>query len=454
MAKRSKWQINSWRDYPIKQQPTYTNLEDLKRVENVLKSVPPLTYFAECDRLKRQLANVCHGKGFLLQGGDCAESFQEFNQDNLTNYFEVILQMTFILMQGLRKPVVKVGRIAGQFAKPRSSDTETIDGNIYPSYRGDMVNSLELSIDARYPNPENLINGYKQSAATLNYLRSLASGGFASLENVGSWIDAFANEYLKSSNTSDKIFAIIEQLNRSIAFIKACNFDIEASSHFNSADFFISHEGLLLNYEEALTRVNPVNGKFYCLSSHMLWIGDRTRSINEAHIEFMRGIENPVGMKVGPSTDKNELIDILDVLNPNNEAGKITLITRMGAGKVKDILPDIVQHVKAKGKNVIWSCDPMHGNTETSSSGYKTRRFDNIIQEVEEFFAVHHAIGSYPGGIHIEMTGQNVTECLGGIQEIDDHDLKNCYKTHCDPRLNGMQGLELAFLISSKQSQR
>lgn len=452
MAKSSKWQINSWRDFPIKQQPTYKNLEDLKRVENSLKSVPPLTYFAECDRLKKQLANVCHGKGFLLQGGDCAESFREFNQHNLTSYFEVMLQMTFILMQGLRKPVVKVGRIAGQFAKPRSSDTETINGDVFPSYRGDMVNSLEASIDARYPNPENLINGYKQSAATLNYLRSLASGGFASLENVSSWIDEFSNEYLKSSNTSEKIVNIIDQLNRSIDFIKACNFDIETSSHFNSADFFISHEGLLLNYEEAMTRANPASGKFYCLSSHMLWIGDRTRSINEAHIEFMRGIENPVGMKVGPTTDKNELIDILDVLNPKNEAGKVTLITRMGAGKVNDILPDIVEHVKAKGKNVIWSCDPMHGNTETAASGYKTRRFDNIIKEVEEFFAVHHQIGSYPGGIHIEMTGQNVTECLGGIQEIDDKDLKDRYRTHCDPRLNGMQGLELAFLISSKQN--
>ena len=389
MVKRSKWQTNSWRNLPIKQQPTYNNLDELNRVETYLTTVPPLTYFAECDRLKNQLANVCHGKGFLLQGGDCAESFREFNQENLTRYFEVILQMTFIFMQGLRKPVVKVGRIAGQFAKPRSSDTETIDGSVFPSYRGDMVNSLEASIESRHPNPENLINGYRQSAATLNYLRSLASGGFASLDNVSSWIDEFSDEYLKSTNTSDKIVKIINQLNQSIDFIKACNFDIKGSTHFNSADFFISHEGLLLNYEEALTRKCPASKKFYCLSSHMLWIGDRTRAKDEAHIEFMRGIENPIGMKVGPSTDKNELVEILDILNPKNEAGKVTLITRMGAGKVFDILPDIVSHVKAKGKNVIWSCDPMHGNTETSNSGYKTRRFDNIIKEVEEFFAVY-----------------------------------------------------------------
>ncbi|MBT4989301.1 MAG: 3-deoxy-7-phosphoheptulonate synthase [Rickettsiales bacterium] len=450
MAKRSKWQINSWRNFPIKQQPNYGNQDDLNRVERFLSLAPPLTYFAECKRLKQQLANVCEGKAFLLQGGDCAESFQEFNQANLTSYFQVMLQMTFILMQGLNKPVVKVGRIAGQFAKPRSSDTETIDGNVYPSYRGDMVNSLEANIDLRKPNPENLINGYKQSAVTLNYLRSLASGGFASLDNVSSWIEELTAEYVNSSQTSDKIFTIIDQLKRSINFIKACNFDIADSSHFNSADFFVSHEGLLLNYEEALTRQNPQDKKYYCLSSHMLWVGDRTRSIDEAHIEFMRGIENPVGVKVGPSTDKQELIELIDFLNPQNEPGKVTLITRMGADKVNDLLPEIVSHVKDSGLNVIWSCDPMHGNTETAKSGYKTRQFDNIIKEVEQFFAIHNQIGTYPGGIHIEMTGQNVTECLGGMQAINDQDLKDRYHTHCDPRLNGWQGLELAFLISAK----
>ncbi|MBT4921897.1 MAG: 3-deoxy-7-phosphoheptulonate synthase [Rickettsiales bacterium] len=450
MAKRSKWQMNSWRNYPIKQQPNYENQQDVKRVEDFLSLAPPLTYFAECQRLKHQLANVCHGKAFLLQGGDCAESFQEFNQINLTNYFQVILQMTFVLMQGLNKPVVKVGRIAGQFAKPRSSDTETIDGVTYPSYRGDMVNSLAVDMEARRPNPENLINGYKQSAVTLNYLRSLASGGFASLDNVSGWIKEFTDEYVNSSQTSDKIFAIIEQLQRSIDFIKSCSFDIANNPHFNSADFFVSHEGLLLNYEEALTRKNPQDKKYYCLSSHMLWIGDRTRALDEAHIEFMRGLANPVGVKVGPATDKLELLEVIDVLNPENEAGKITLITRMGADKVNELLPGIVEYIRDSGRNVIWSCDPMHGNTETSSSGYKTRRFDNIIKEVEQFFAIHHKLGTYPGGIHIEMTGQNVTECLGGMQGINDQDLKDRYHTHCDPRLNGWQGLELALLISSK----
>ncbi len=441
------WQKDSWKNFPIKQQPKYPDLVKLAQATSKLEELPPLIYFAEAEKLKRHLADVCNGKAFLLQAGDCAESFAEFNQANLEKYFKVILQMTVALMHGLGKPVIKVGRIAGQFAKPRSSDFEKVGDKELPSYRGDMVNSITTDETARIPNPTNLLRAYEQSAITLNYLRSLASGGFSSLDNVYEWINDFAN--LTKDNT--QLANIIAEIEKSTSFFKACGFDLAASQDYNSADFFTSHEALLLDYEAALTRQNKADGKFYDCSAHMLWIGERTRNLDEAHVEFMRGIANPIATKVGPTMQPDELVKLITALNPENEAGRLTLITRMSASKIKDILPPLVERVKQEGLKVIWSCDPMHGNTEKSSNNFKTRRFDNILAEVAAFFEIHQNLGTYAGGIHIEMTGQNVTECLGGTNEITETDLEAKYRTHCDPRLNASQSLELAFLIGQKQ---
>jgi 3-deoxy-7-phosphoheptulonate synthase len=443
---KKKWTRSSWRKYPIKQQPIYDDKNKLQEVEKYLADLPSLVYFGEAYKLRKQLKKVCNGEAFLLQGGDCAESFAEFNEKNLQDYFKVILQMTAALMHGSGKYVVKVGRIAGQFAKPRSADYEQIDGVEYPSYRGDMVNSLQSCQESRIPNPENLIKAYQQSGATLNYLRSLAGGGFSSLDNVNQWISEFSD----MAGNNKKIKDIIAEIGNSVSFFKACGVDVESSSSFNSADFFVSHEALLLNYEEALTRNNPIDGKDYCCSAHMLWIGDRTRNIDEAHIEYMRGIANPIGMKVGPSMQTDDLLRLIETLNPDNEAGRLTLITRMGADKINELLPPLVKKVQENGLNVIWSCDPMHGNTEKAKSGYKTRDFANILKELKNFIAIHQSLGSYAGGIHIEMTGQNVTECIGGAQSISDKNLKDRYHSHCDPRLNGSQSLELAFLIAKE----
>lgn len=444
------WRIDSWRDRPIKQQPTYQDTKKLKEVAAFLRKAPPLVYSGECDKLKKQLAMVSKGKAFLLQGGDCAESFAEFSEENLRNYFRVILQMTVALMHGLKMPIVKVGRIAGQFAKPRSDDFEIQNGTKLPSYRGDIVNSLDFSENSRIPNPENLIKAYMQSGVTLNFLRSLSSGGFSSLENVNGWLEDFASDYLISKKTNPKIVEIINEVKRSISFMKSCGFNLAKHSDFNSADFYISHEALLLNYEEALTRLRRKDEKYYCCSTHMLWIGDRTRNLDGAHVEFFRGLANPIATKVGPSMEVDELIDLCKVLNPENEHGKLTLISRMGAEKIRDFLPKHVKAIKDNGLNVIWSCDPMHGNTEKSSNGYKTRKFENIAKEVKAFFKIHQENGSYPGGIHIEMTGQDVTECLGGAQNIAEDNLRDRYHTHCDPRLNGNQSLELAFWIANE----
>lgn len=443
---KKEWDRSSWRNFSIKQQPKYGDQNNLKKVENQLTSFPSFVYFNEITQLKAQLAKICKGDAFLLQGGDCAESFAEFSEDNLKDYFKVMLQMTVALMYGLGKPVVKVGRVAGQFAKPRSSDYEVINGTKLPSYRGDMVNSIAPDETARIPNPDNLLEAYKQSGVTLNFLRSLASGGYASLDNINSWISDFAAQ----AKDSSKLLSLIKEIENSISFFKACGFNLSSSPYYNSADFYTSHEALILNYEEALTRFNPIDEKHYCCSAHMLWIGDRTKDINEAHVEYMRGIANPIAFKVGPSTDKENLIKLIETLNPENEPGRLTLISRMGAGRIDDILPQLVETVKQSGYQVIWSCDPMHGNTEKSSTNYKTRKFENILSEVRKFFNIHQSIGTYAGGIHIEMTGQNVTECLGGTQQITDIDLKDRYHTHCDPRLNAAQSLELAFLIAQE----
>ncbi|MES2677546.1 MAG: 3-deoxy-7-phosphoheptulonate synthase class II [Pseudomonadota bacterium] len=440
------WSINSWQNLPIKQQPIYNDKAELKKVENELRQFPDLVSFDEVDELKADLAKVAKGEAFLLQGGDCAESFAEFNHANIKGYFRTILQMTIALMYGLKKPVVKVGRIAGQYAKPRSDDFETINGVSLPSYRGDIINGIEFNEASRRCDPQRLIKSYFHSAATLNYIRSLALGGYASLKNVNSWNEEFASSLTHKGNIEE----IISSVNQALSFIESCGLNSKEFLQLNSAKFYTSHEALLLNYEQQFTRNLAGSDKYYDLSAHLLWIGDRTRGVNDAHVEFMRGIENPVAFKVGPSISEYDLIKLLDILNPKNEAGKITLIARMGASKVESLLPKLVEKVKSEGRQVIWSCDPMHGNTVKSSTGYKTRKFDDILSEIKSFLQIHKSIGTYAGGIHFEMTGQDVTECLGGNQEISELDLQNRYHTHCDPRLNSSQSLELAFLIAQE----
>lgn len=441
-----KWQADSWRKLPIKQQPQYEDEKRLNEVLNELKGFPALVIPSEIRLLKKQLSDVADGKAFLLQGGDCAESFVEFNQENLVDYFKVILQMTVALMYGAGKPVVKVGRIAGQFAKPRSADTEEIDGVTLPSYRGDIINNIDFNEGARRNKPENLIRAYYQSASTLNYLRTLAKGGHSSLSNVKKWND----EFIQKSSQGKRFASLVDAINEAQKFMKACGISVDSLAQLQEADFFVSHEGLLLNYEEAFVKQDEEDNKHYACSAHLLWIGDRTRDLNEAHVEFFRGIANPVACKVGPSTNPDDLIKLIDALNPENEKGRLTLISRMGKDKVEKLLPPLVRKVKESGRNVIWSCDPMHGNTIKSPNGYKTRPFNDILSEVKSFFNIHQAEGTYAGGVHFEMTGQDVTECIGGLQEITDTDLTKRYHTHCDPRLNASQSLELAFLIAEE----
>ncbi len=439
------WSPSSWQKFPVKQQPLYDDKQKLGKVLQELTSYPSLVIPSEIRNLKAQLARVSKGEAFLLQGGDCAESFVEFNQKNLLSFFKVILQMTVALMYGAGKPVVKVGRIAGQFAKPRSADLEEIDGKSLPSYRGDIINNIEFSEDARRNNPENLVKAYYQSAATLNYLRTLAKGGHASLSNVSKWND----EFIQKSSQGKRFSALVDSINECQKFMKACGIDTGELSQLQEADFYVSHEGLLLPYEEAFT-VKDKDDKYYATSAHLLWIGDRTRNLDEAHVEYFRGIANPIASKVGPSMKKDELINLIDKLNPENEEGRLTLISRMGHTKVQEFLPPLVRAVKESGRNVIWSCDPMHGNTIKSPNGYKTRPFNDILSEVKSFFQIHEAEGTYAGGVHFEMTGQDVTECIGGSQAITEVDLTQRYHTHCDPRLNASQSLELAFLIAEE----
>lgn len=440
----NKWSTDSWRALPIKQQPEYKDGKQLQQVEKTLAELPLLALPSEARALKRELADVAMGKAFLLQGGDCAESFAEFSEVNLRDYFRVLLQMTMALMYGAGMPVVKVGRVAGQFSKPRSDAVEKKDGQELPSYRGDMVNGMEFEAQSRAPDPERLLKAYYQSASTINFLRTLASGGYAGLGRINQWNMEFA----KNSPQGKRFAELIDRINECINFIKACRLDIEGVEQFSHASFFTSHEALLLNYEAALTRRSSIDGHYYAGSAHMLWIGDRTRSPDEAHVEYMRGIANPIGMKVGPSMKPDDLLRLIDILNPENEAGRLTLISRMGSGKIGELLPPLVRAVKESGKVVVWSCDPMHGNTIKSPNGYKTRKFTDILAEVRQFFAIHKAEGTFAGGVHFEMTGQDVTECLGGAQAISEMNLSDRYHTHCDPRLNASQSLELAFLIA------
>jgi len=438
------WTPDSWRDLPIKQQPEYTDLASLKSVETTLSALPPLASPGESRALKRELADAAAGKAFLLQGGDCAESFAEFSEENLRNFFRVLLQMTMALMYGASVPVVKVGRIAGQFSKPRSENTEKKDGKELPAYRGDMVNSMDFDADSRSPDPERLLRAYYQGAATLNFLRTLARGGYASLKQINSWNMEFA----LSSSQGKRFAELIDRINECIGFIHACRLPIDDVEEFAEASFFTSHEALLLGYESSLVRRDDFDGKYYAASAHMLWIGDRTRSPEEAHVEFLRGIANPIGCKVGPSMTPDTLLKLIDILNPDNEPGRLTLISRMGSGKIGELLPPLLRAVRQSGKTVVWACDPMHGNTIKSPNGYKTRKFTDILAEVRQFFAIHKAEGTHAGGVHFEMTGQDVTECLGGAQAISEMNLSDRYHTHCDPRLNASQALELAFLIA------
>ncbi len=442
---REKWTPNGWRAKPAKHIPTdYPDPAALTRVEQQLRSYPPLVFAGEARNLKAKLADVAAGKAFLLQGGDCAESFKEFHPDNIRDTFRTLMAMSVVLTFAGSKPVVKVGRIAGQFGKPRSEQTETKDGVTLPSYRGDNINAMEFTAGARTPDPERLLKAYSQSAATLNLIRAFANGGYADLHNVHGWMVGFVAD----SPQGKRYQEIAVRISEAIDFMEACGITPESVPQMKQVDVYTSHEALLLGYEEAMTRVDSTSGDYYDTSAHFVWIGDRTRQPDGAHVEFARGIKNPIGLKCGPTLDPDELLKLIDILNPNNEPGRLTLIARFGAEKVEAGLPRLVRAVQKEGRAVVWSSDPMHGNTLKTGSGYKTRPFDRILSEVRSFMNIVAAEGAYPGGVHVEMTGQQVTECLGGAAAVTEEDLSSRYHTHCDPRLNGQQALDLAFLIA------
>ncbi|MEZ5996244.1 MAG: 3-deoxy-7-phosphoheptulonate synthase class II [Hyphomonadaceae bacterium] len=444
---REKWTPASWRSKPAKHIPAdYPDPAALLGVEQQLRGYPPLVFAGEARKLKASLAEVAAGKAFLLQGGDCAESFKEFHPDNIRDTFRTMMAMSVVLTFAASRPVVKLGRIAGQFGKPRSSATETKDGVTLPSYRGDNINGMEFTPEARTPDPERLIKAYSQSAATLNLIRALANGGYADLNNVHRWMVGFVAD----SPQGKRYQEIADRISEAIDFMRACGITPESVPQVRHVDVFTSHEALLLGYEEALTRVDSTSGDWYDTSAHFVWIGDRTRQLDGAHVEFARGVKNPIGLKCGPTLEPDELLRLIDVLNPANEPGRLTLITRFGAGKVEQGLPRLVRAVTKEGRAVVWSCDPMHGNTFETASGYKTRPFDRILAEVRAFTSILPAEGAYPGGVHVEMTGQQVTECLGGASAVTEEDLSSRYHTHCDPRLNGQQALDLAFLIAEQ----
>lgn len=444
MAKN--WTPTSWREKPIVQVPEYPDAAKLAEVEDALSRVPPLVFAGEARSLRKSLGDVAEGNAFALMGGDCAESFAEFHPDNIRDTFRVILQMAFVLTFGAAMPIVKVGRLAGQFAKPRSAPTETQGDVTLDSYRGDMVNAMPFTSEDRTPDPERLMRVYNQSAATLNLLRAFAQGGYADLHKVHEWTLGFISDSPEAERYQD----MADRLDETLGFMAACGLTADKTPQLRETNFYTAHEALLLNYEQALTRVDSTTGDWYDTSAHLLWIGDRTRQPDHAHVEFMRGISNPIGMKCGPSTDPDELIRLIDTLNPDNIPGRLTLISRMSSDKVLDLLPPLVRRVRDEGRSVVWVCDPMHGNTIKASSGYKTRPFDRILTEVRGFFDVHQAEGTHAGGVHFEMTGQNVTECTGGAVAITDADLSDRYHTHCDPRLNAQQSLELAFLLAEE----
>jgi len=445
----SEWQKTTWRNKPRVQMPDYTDEAALSAVEAQLSKYPPLVFAGEARRLKNELAKASRGEAFLLQGGDCAESFSDFSADAIRDTFKVMLQMAMVLTYGAKVPVIKVGRMAGQFAKPRSAPTEVIDGVELPSYRGDIINELEFTTEARIPDPAKMLQGYTQSAATLNLLRAFSTGGYADVHKVHSWTLGFTED-----EKAEKYRDLANRISDTLDFMKAAGVDSDRAHTLQTVDFYTSHESLLLEYEEALCRQDSTSGQWLAGSGHMIWIGDRTRQPDGAHVEFCRGVMNPIGLKCGPSTTADDLKVLMNKLNPQNEAGRLTLIARFGAGQVGDHLPRLIQAVKEEGANVVWSCDAMHGNTIKSSTGFKTRPFDSVLREVREFFAIHNAEGTIPGGVHFEMTGQNVTECTGGVHALSEEDLSDRYHTACDPRLNASQSLELAFLVAEELSKR
>jgi 3-deoxy-7-phosphoheptulonate synthase len=439
-----KWSPESWRGLPIRQVPGYADEAALTRVEDTLRSYPPLVFAGEARRLQERLAAVAAGKAFLLLGGDCAESFAEFHPNNIRDMFKVLLQMAVVLTFGSAVPVVKVGRMAGQFAKPRSSDVEKQGDVTLPSYRGDIINSLDFDAAGREPDPARMIQAYSQSAATLNLLRAFAQGGYADLHRVHAW----NQDFVADSSQGERYRELADRLTETLNFMEACGLTSETTPQIRETEFYTAHEGLFLSYEEAMTRVDSTTDQWYDCSAHLVWIGDRTRQLDGAHVEFMSGIKNPIGMKCGPTLEPDDLLRLIDRLNPKNMPGRLTLITRVGAEKVEEKLPPLIRAVEREGKKVVWCIDPMHGNTTTAANGLKTRHFDRILDELHGAFAVHAAEGSRAGGIHFELTGQNVTECLGGGQAISEEALTQRYLTHCDPRLNASQALELAFEIA------
>jgi 3-deoxy-7-phosphoheptulonate synthase len=442
------WKKSDWREKPRVQMPDYQNTKVLHDVEAQLSKYPPLVFAGEARSLKRQLGDVANGKGFLLQGGDCAESFEEFSADNIRDTFRVMLQMAVVLTYGAKCPVIKVGRMAGQFAKPRSSDTEIINGLELPSYRGDIINDIAFNSEARKPNPKRMLQAYAQSAASLNLLRAFSQGGYADIHHVHSWTLGFLD-----GAGAEKYETVANRISDALDFMTAAGVTSKNSHTLGAVDFYTSHEALLLEYEEALCRIDSTTGLPIAGSGHLIWIGDRTRKLDGAHVEFCKGVQNPIGLKCGPSISKDDLLKLIEALNPENEPGRLTLIARFGAGLVGEHLPDLINAVEKEGFKVVWSCDPMHGNTIKSSTGYKTRPFESVLREVREFFGIHNAEGSHPGGVHFEMTGKDVTECTGGLRAVSDEDLSDRYHTACDPRLNASQALELAFLVAEEISQ-
>mgnify|MGYP006263938567 FL=1 len=440
------WDKKGWRGKPRVQMPTYGNLDELASVESSLEALPPLVFAGEVRNLREQLAKVGTGEAFLLQGGDCAESFSEFSANLIRDTFKVMLQMAVVLTFGSKKPVVKIGRMAGQFAKPRSADYETVNDQKLPSYRGDIINDIAPDLKSREPDPKRMLQAYTQSAASVNLLRAFSQGGFADIRQVHSW----TLENTRTGSRYTQFSELAERISEALDFMEAAGISSNNTQTLRKVDFYTSHEALLLEYEEALCRIDSLTGNPIAGSGHMLWIGDRTRDPDGAHVDFCSGVENPIGLKCGPSLSKDDLVRLVQKLNPKNEMGRLTLITRFGHNKVLDYLPGLIKIVQSEGLNVVWCCDPMHGNTVKSTSGFKTRPFDHVLAEVQNSFTAHRSEGTYLGGVHFEMTGKDVTECTGGLQLIDDEDLSLRYHTACDPRLNASQSLELAFLVAEQ----
>ena len=440
----TEWTLDSWKKFIAEQQPNWTDNQLVQKVNNEISLYQPLVFSGEVRTLKQNLADAAQGNGFLIQGGDCAETFNDFKADSIRDKLKILLQMSVVLTYGASCNVIKVGRIAGQFAKPRSSDTETRGEQTLPSYRGDAVNGIEFTDDARQPNPKRLLKTYNQSAATLNLLRAFTLGGFADLNKVQLW----NQEFISSSSQGEKYQKIATSIDDALQFMNAVGISSDRYASLRMAELYTSHEALLLGYEQALTRKDSISGDWYDCSAHFLWIGNRTRQIDGAHVEFLSGVKNPIGIKAGPSLTPDELVALAHKLNPENEFGRLTVITRMGADKINDYLPQLINRATSENLNLLWICDPMHGNTYKTETGYKTRHFNTILKEIQQFFAIHQELSTIPGGVHFELTGHNVTECLGGAQEIRDNDLKERYETACDPRLNNEQSLELAFLIT------